>query len=189
MKLRRLKTTAVLLGLSLVVFASCGKKQTTSSVLANGTYTGTCSQATGENVYTGEIVDNMNGDSGSIVLTVLATGGTVYAQSMMTASLSINGRSFCCTSLGSGAVLGNPKTAGEKATIADVPLSCQSSSTDPTFGAYYQAVTLKIGVWCPAGWTEAAITTDQRLKGCIELSSGVQGLSGSGSSNPTYFVQ
>lgn len=184
MKLRRFKITAVLIGLSLVVFASCGKKNATPSILgASGYGTGACTaDAGGENVYTGQITDEYTGSTGKIVLTIGAAGGAVYGQFMGSAYVEINGTVFCCTSSGMG-VLGKPKAAGEKATIADYPLTCQGSSTDPTFGGYYQTVVVKVGVYCPGGWTEAALTTDNRIKGCIQLTSGIQNYS------DTYFVQ
>jgi len=186
MKLRRFKTTAVLIGLSLIVFASCGKKNATPNMLgigASGYGTGACTaSATGDNVYTGDIVDNYSGTTGKVVLTVSATGGAVYGQVMASAYAEINGATFCCTSSGMG-VIGKGRVAGEKATMADFPLTCQGSSTDPTFGGYYQSVILKIGVFCPGGWTEAVLSTDNRLKGCVQLTSGIQSYA------DTYFVK
>lgn len=191
MKVKGMKTTAILIGLSLFVFAACGKKQTVPSVMGNGIYAGTCSQDTnGENVYVGDIDPAAafnSGSTGSIVLTVTSTGGS-YGQFMATASVTLDGMSFCCQSQGTS-ILGPKKGVGEKATIADAILSCQSNSTDPTFGSYYQSVILKVGVNCPFSyeWTEAAITTDKRLIGCIEFTTGLETINGN--QRPPYFVQ
>ncbi len=172
MKLRRLKTTTVLLGLSLVVFASCGKTQT-SALLGSGGYAASCDQsAAGDNVYTGDIVNSSYGTSstGKLVLSVTETGGAIGNQFMATASLTVNGTSLCCTSLGNS-VLDVPRVAGDVHTLRNVPLSCQ-----PTSGSSYQTVTLKLGVVTSVTPIpgDMGITTDKRAVGCMEVSGGIQ---------------
>ena len=184
MRLRKVKVKTILVMLSLLVFAACGNKNNVNpSVLGNTAYGSSCSEtATGDNVYTGEIVDNFSGSSGKVVLTVNPMGGSIYGQFVGTAFLKVNGYTFCCQA--SNGVLGAGKGAGEKHTLASVPFTCQSMSTGGTYGYYYQSVRLTVGVPCP-NWIDAALTTDQRVKGCIELSTGSSMF---GSDDPTYFV-
>ena len=169
MKLRGLKTTTVLIGLSLVLFASCGKKQTTtSSVLGNGVMG--CNQAaTGTNVYTG-VTDEGDYNTGKLVLTVTETGGAIAGQFMATASLTVNGTSLCCTSQGNS-VLTGPRLAGDEHTLRGVTLSCQ-----PTSGSSYQTMALTLGVLTSRTYPYAdmGITTDKRAVGCMEISGGIQ---------------
>ena len=183
MRLRKVKVKTILVMLSLLVFAACGNKNNVNpSVLGNQAFGSSCNEtATGDNVYTGEIVAGQSA-TGKVVLTINPMGGAVYGSFMGTAYLQVNGSAFCCQS--TNGILGAPKGAGEKHSLASVPFTCQPMSTGGSYGYYYQSLTLKVGVPCP-NWIDAALTTNNELRGCIELSTGSSMF---GSDDPTYFV-
>lgn len=177
------------IGVAVMVFASCGKSQTYSTALPNGVYGGTCdANATGQYVYTGDIFNCstsggcMPGEipaSGTIKLMIYPTGGQISGQFTASASLTVNGSTYCCTSQGSSGVLGSPLGyADVDATLNNLTLVCQSNGTGVgLFSGGYSATALKIGVIGPGAPMALLTTSAKRLVGWIQISGGIQGLS------------
>ncbi|MEI6079243.1 MAG: hypothetical protein WCQ53_01210 [bacterium] len=188
--LKNLKGVMIVSSLMLVIGA-CGKQsQSISPALANSYMTGSCdATSTGANVFDGTISDGSDPiqdsygiTTGSVKLIVTTVGGVISGQFAGSAVLTLNGSQYCCTSQGISGVLGQPQYATEKATVLGLTLACQATSASTGFfSTSYQAITLTIGVPVQVpGYQDgtASLRTDQRLRGYIKLSSGVQGLGG-----------
>lgn len=188
--MNRLKIVGMV-GMVALVFAACGSSPAITDPRGNTPYT--C-DGTGTNVYTGTIVSCtdaggcMYGEvpvTGSVVLSILPMGGTMNGQFTGSASLTVNGNTYCCTSQGVSGTLGYPTFTGVDATVDNLTLACQPTSTGTgLFSGGYNTVALRIGVNVTYAFPTALLTTDKRLKGWIQIS----GFAGINNSNPTLFV-
>ena len=182
----------LVVSLVLLTISACGKGQTVTSTLPNGTYGSCGSIMPGNDLYTGDIVSCQDvgqcnpyetSMDGTLLLSIYATGGLVSGQATITASLTVNGSTFCCSSQGLSYV-SMPNNlqagAGAKYILNGVTLICQ-----PTSGGYYQSSTLRIGTGVYAPYS--MVTTDQRFVGDFQLVSGVN--LGGNSNNLSFFAQ
>jgi hypothetical protein len=202
MKVTKRLTGLMIVGAVALVIGACGKQtQTPYSILGSNYTYGSCdATATGENVYDGEMQINNDSPlgynynsitSGSVKLYVIPTNGQVNSYTA-SALLTMSGSQYCCTTQGIGGVFGLPATEDEKATISGLTLICQSTGANTGyFGSSYQAITLKIGVPVQVStWEngEAVLDKEQRLRGWIQISSGVQNI-GNISNQNVYYVE
>ena len=188
----------LVVSLIMLTVSACGKG-TTPSVLPNGMYGSSCGTMTGANVYTGDILScqeaaaagygycgyNETNMDGSLVLSVLATGGLVSGQATITGALTVNGSTYCCNaqSLSYVSMPNNwEANAGAKYIVNGITLICQ-----PTNAGNYQSIVLKLGSGAYSNYGPAMVTTDQRFVGAFEIVSGVS--FGGTNSNLDFFAR
>ena len=191
MKVTKNFKLAVMVSMVALAISACGKG-TTSSANRNTVYGATCGSTTEANTYTGDIIScqdtgtcNFNDYAvdGKLVLSVIAAG--MNGQASVSAALTINGSTYCCTSTGL-VPLGYPNAymmEDVTATISSVYLTCQPSSTGTGYFGGYQTMSIRVGVPMDA-FSSAWLTKDQKVVGWVQISSSIQGLG-----NSTLYVE